>query len=826
MTWRVAPRFLLRQAGFPFQLLDALHQPDAVDQTGAVDTSEAALRRVAADLRAVLRSAADPVAAQRAAVRVGQLQSLKAELVERLDACLSDVGRRALHNYSKAQLRYHEAVAGFDADHQALLDAQRARVVAAFRDDPRLRGVLLLSNDAQYELFESWFSDPGQASWNRRTRRRADLFTLYLQRVTTKNETNSHFGPVSIGSFAADGDLSWSDTAPERRSASFSHWAAEEIGRVLADRPSLRAHVRPRRNPLALRDQDQVYLYESTTGTGLTADWTFTQQPPRSLAGHERWLFDHADGVQPLGRLHELWPGDPAVLDAAVKSLCADRLLFAHFEIPVGAIDPLGVLIDQLPRDHPEADEIVLALTEMRALVADFARGEHESRIRTLAALKSRFEQVSGHAANRFQGRHYADRGVLYEECLAQVDDVVAGPWLRGFVTGDLSVCYDLVLVGPRHRMRRERALMAEWFTGQFGPRGDVSLLEFYRGYFADRDQIICGCESVEDELAAIDADIVQSLVGAAAMDAAEIEVDRAAVDEFLRGWPTTPAAVCNPDLMLAAGSREDLVAGRFLAVIGDCHAMRELLTHSSVGTLIAERHPAFAAQIVEHYQGLLDEDEVICDVMRSHLDKTDTQMRLPILDVEFLGRSPKGPGDVVSATQLRLRHDERTGLSLYAEGRQGRLRLLAPPATGPSVARDPLAIFSFPRYFGGVALRGGDAEHLPRFRCGRVVLQRELWRVECTELDVPGDGAGFRAATRLRQRLQLPRFVFAKHPGEPKPVFVDFESPLLVAQLVRLARRRIGSVLISEMLPGPDQLWLTAQGRSYTSEVRLAVFG
>lgn len=826
MAWQAANVFMLRQAGFPFELLNSLHYPAAVIKTAAIDTFEADLRATAAIALVPLRNMEDRAAAQQAASSIGMLRPLPTMLVQSLDARLTGHGRRAVHDYIEALLRYRGAVADFERAHQALLDAHRVLVMVAFREDPRLQGVLLLSNDNMYKLFESWLKDHEEIEWNVKTRRRADLLTLYLQRVTAKNETNSYFGPLSAGCFSGDLGLSWSDTAPERRRAYFSHWAAEEIGRVLAGTPSLRPHVRPRRNPLALRDGDEVILYESVNVTGVPPDWTFTQQPSRLLSEHERWLFDRADGVLSLRRLHELWRGDAAALDAAVESLRTARLLFAHFEIPVGEIDPLGALITQLPSGDPGAKTILGTLTEMHTLVKDFAQGEHDSRVRTLAALKSRFEQISGHSANRAQGMHYADRSVLHEECLAQVDNVVAGAWLRDFITGELSMLYDIQLLGPRHRMRRERALMSDWFTARFGRRGDASLLEFYQGYFRDREELTRRCRVVDDEVAAIDAGLAATLMSAGSADAAEIEVDRAAIDGFLRDWPTTPAAVCNPDLMLAASSPEELADGKFLAVVGDCHAMRELLTHSSFGPLIAECHPTLVAEIVGHYQALLDEGEVLCDVVRTHLDKTSTQLTLPLPDVEFLGRSPKGRADTVPAARLRVRHHEHTGLHLYTEGRPGRLRLLGPPANGPSIARDPLAIFSFPRHFGGLLIRGGDAEHLPRFRCGRVVLQRELWRVECGTLNLTREGAAFRAASSLRERLRLPRFVFAKHPSEPKPVLVDFESPLLVSQFVRLARGRIGPVVITEMLPSPDQLWLTANGHHYTSEVRLALFG
>ena len=61
--------------------------------------------------------------------------------------------------------------------------------------------------------------------------------------------------------------------------------------------------------------------------------------------------------------------------------------------------------------------------------------------------------------------------------------------------------------------------------------------------------------------------------------------------------------------------------------------------------------------------------------------------------------------------------------------------------------------------------------------------------------------------------------------PGEPKPVYVDWESPLLVHQLFRLARGAGGPVEFSEMLPGPGELWLDIDGAPRTSELRCAVF-
>ncbi|GFJ87489.1 hypothetical protein [Phytohabitans rumicis] len=64
-------------------------------------------------------------------------------------------------------------------------------------------------------------------------------------------------------------------------------------------------------------------------------------------------------------------------------------------------------------------------------------------------------------------------------------------------------------------------------------------------------------------------------------------------------------------------------------------------------------------------------------------------------------------------------------------------------------------------------------------------------------------------------------------HPGEPKPLYLDLDSPILVGLFATTVRRPGGAAVratISEMLPAPDQLWLRdAEGRRYTSELRLA---
>jgi hypothetical protein len=66
-----------------------------------------------------------------------------------------------------------------------------------------------------------------------------------------------------------------------------------------------------------------------------------------------------------------------------------------------------------------------------------------------------------------------------------------------------------------------------------------------------------------------------------------------------------------------------------------------------------------------------------------------------------------------------------------------------------------------------------------------------------------------------------LPRWVFVRIPEELKPYYIDFESAISVELLAKLVRKA-SSLKVSEMLPTPDQAWLTdAEGRRYSCELR-----
>jgi hypothetical protein len=120
-------------------------------------------------------------------------------------------------------------------------------------------------------------------------------------------------------------------------------------------------------------------------------------------------------------------------------------------------------------------------------------------------------------------------------------------------------------------------------------------------------------------------------------------------------------------------------------------------------------------------------------------------------------------------------------------------------------------------------------AEHTPRVTVDRLVVERERWRTEPGELSFAwetDEWRRFRSVGQWRERHGMPQHVFVQTSRNTKPTYVDLAAPVLVDLLARTIRRaadRAEPVVVSEMLPAPDQLWLPdAAGRRYTSELRL----
>jgi hypothetical protein len=133
-----------------------------------------------------------------------------------------------------------------------------------------------------------------------------------------------------------------------------------------------------------------------------------------------------------------------------------------------------------------------------------------------------------------------------------------------------------------------------------------------------------------------------------------------------------------------------------------------------------------------------------------------------------------------------------------------------------------------------------GRAPHMPRLRCGKVIVQRESWTVTLSELST-GKFHGVSpdlviAIERLRAARNLPRYVYIRpteqalrrsgaegRDKDTKPVFIDLESYLFIEIFYRWLVKA-GEIEVTEMLPDPDHLlWQDKDGRR-TFELRTLI--
>jgi len=275
-----------------------------------------------------------------------------------------------------------------------------------------------------------------------------------------------------------------------------------------------------------------------------------------------------------------------------------------------------------------------------------------------------------------------------------------------------------------------------------------------------------------------------------------------------------------SPDIMIAAAGEDAVRRGEYLFVLGEMHVGVNTLGAS----LFVNQHPApeELLQAVEHDLGALNlvpvapKNKEIGSRMELALIGP-SNLRLEYAESAFLPDRSR----VLPVSSLVIEPDAGR---LLAKTRDGRFQLDA-----IDLVRAPLLAFVIDSF-----KIMAPQFHAPRISIDRLVLRRESWSFTASELTFARESKSsdrYAQARKWRHVNAMPRFVFFKAPVEPKPCYLDFESPILVDIFCKMVRRTqdAGSagaqIEVSEMLPTPDQIWLTdAENNRYTNEFRIVV--
>jgi hypothetical protein len=642
----------------------------------------------------------------------------------------------------------------------------------------------------------------------KKDRARERHLLLYLQRICAKNDTLSEFGPGGWGTIAQQAEAMSLAPIPgiAKRETFLERWTAHGVAAALNADRAIRAELSPRLNPNGRIDGNQFVFTDTDTKVALD---------PRVVE-----LLRRCDGATPA----HLFERDIESLEW----LAAEGII--RWEVEVPALEPhaFDVLVSDITqwRDGPVRASWLKALQPIAALPEKFADApstaaraeimdDARRQLQNLGAARTGSDRFLYSAANPIGEECFRECGFTIGEDLVGEVARDAAPWIDlwrdcyAFVASRVAAgLRDLLEKAPaqngalplpaflRHCEQLRMPLTGPAMVG-LAHLAFQEVKAAFRQRFADRP------DAEEWQLSADDCHFVRQ------------NFQYAKFDEY-----TYPSA----DMQISAKSVEAVARGEY-------------------DWILAELHPPVA--LLHHGFYWACPNKVALD--RAFVSTT---LNCPTFHFGFFAI------DFTATTTVRVL-DAMPGLTNFVAPQRGDPRWRVIPPAEVEVFADPssddvgLRMRGSQEYLGSFA-RGwtiplgfhpflfGRSPHMPRLRCGKVIVQRRSWTVSLEELPA-GDYTGISrnlvaAIERLRAAKGWPRYIYIR-PSEQalrrsgaegrdkdtKPVFIDLESYLFL-EIFHGWLTKAGELEVSEMLPDPEHLlWQEKDGRR-TFELRTQI--
>ncbi|MEV7611606.1 lantibiotic dehydratase [Streptomyces sp. NPDC089799] len=665
--------------------------------------------------------------------------------------------------------------------------------------------------------FLNW--TPSAAGRTSMPRQREELVAHYWQRFCVKNDTIGFFGPVGWGRWDPSADGVAVDPGTGLTAATevyFASWAVDALAALVDADPAARDWIAPRRVPFVRADGRRV----SVPG-----------RPPVEAGAGEAAVLALCDGVRPVREIRAALP--EVDVDAALEGLVARRWAVWRLEVPADA-RPERWLRQWLERvGDPEPRRRGLAALDALEAGRDRVRAASDAAdadrlVEELTALEQEFTALTETAAVREKSAGTAPcRALVYSDCrraatatlgrsvreaLAPLEPLLTSAgWLTARLAESVMARAKEVYAGLAGRGPVD--LAAFWFACMpvlhGAARSDAAALQ--KEFRARWDRIVAPAPGERHVRLSLD-DIAGPV--AAAFGGPEGREGAAAASGA--GW--TAARYLSPDIMIAASGADAVARGDFELVLGELHVAANTLGAS----LFVNQHPDPA-----ELHRLTDRDHpgprLLPLLPKEHRSRLSARIR------HALVRPEDHHVALLDFTADPARPRTHLSSDVTVTERDGKLRVVLPD--GAEFA----AVDVFSHVLTTLAmdlfqLLPDGTDHSPRVTVDRLVVARETWRLPASGAafaDEKDEAKRFVRGRRWREQHGLPRFVFAVLPTETRPFYVDFDSPVYVNILAKALRRLArkdpdGRAVITEMLPSPEEVWLTDdRGESYTSELR-----
>lgn len=796
-VWQLLPYFLLRSTGFPFDYLERLTFHHTVEELESLFVHEEERDHLQTALEALLRADNDPKSLK--------LKRYCRRYVQRQCEVLLDEENRSI-----LSLELYQAIAQWNEKIQAL-HMREAKARAAFAQElpEQRKNLFVLAEDEKIQE-ALWLSSPQVVEhglipylqyWNiaqrpSKVRHFERQFISYLQRLCAKNETTSFFGPLNYGDFSQPVRKA-PRSGPGARYVQKSvvrlaFWGVQALEHEIAQDVLVFAYLKPVMSPLVQLDAQLKYV---TLGAKhrvhLSSD---TVRLLLAIDG-KRNVFDLADA------LHSTYEQ----ITEELQRLLQSHLISMYPGVPVTNERPLEWLIEwccQLPATCQARSRWIAVLSELKQLQDNFVVSGFAERKVILTKVEAIVQGVTDKDARRNGGSFYADRLLLYEECLGGVSPFSVGSKCEEELLKQLK---PVLMLYAQHSsfLQKELQKYGTELLYRLAVDGRVPFLQFLSSDVHKDTTFLPPKSPVQMAIEQQLCDHVHDH---------QVQLDPQLLDTVLTDVDEDPF-ITSPDVMVLARNETALYNGDFQVVVSECHDT--LMIWGWALHLHAQR--TLVESAAQHLLRKALGSRIVANVLTSKRVKI-VPFEYPGPTIEIVAKSEQPEKQRISIGDVQTKVDN--GIPMLDAPQWHDLRLY-----NGELLTLAHAIFALPRVVPPTIDMG---THTPRITLGTTIIQREKWQFSCEYLKkekYQGDSFELmRDILRVFRQHHMPRYLYVNAASEPKPVYIDTHNYFLLELLHYLLEKNT-ALTFSEMLPGPEQLWLKSEAGSFCSELRLSAF-
>lgn len=817
--WALWRCVCLRGAGFPVRQVLEMAVPACATATDELIRAEDELQKAKNDALQALNSNLTLVDDKQRIALFKIKQAIKKNQVPVTLPVIDDV-RKKLEAYLAAKKHFLQAQSDFENAFQGAT-LQVSQAIHTIARNGRLREAITWQNRRalQTGIASLLQQSPENTRQDSKQRKHEALAANYLQRYCTKNDTIGFFGPFGLARLTTDGAAITVHAGKDllaKRSVYFEGWCIDTFAEMLMKEKPLRPWIAPRRFPQTRIENTTLCL-------------PFTK--PIHLSKNEAAVLSACDGTRIAKELALDLIGKPSnsltseqEVYNILEQLHATKRISWSLELPAEGAHPEQALrraLERIGDGHlrKECLDMLDTLEAARDGVAQ-AAGKAEQLDAALAQLEATFIELTEKDATRSAGKAYAARTLVYEDCLRDIDVELGPDFLLAF-----SEPLTLLLVSARWFTYQAATIYRQAFQEAF-----TELVEDSGSRTVDFPTFWLWVQPllIDEEvmpLNALTAQFQQRWLDILGMSEEQRHIaftsNQLLLDVLTTfdapgpGWRS--ACYHCPDVLIQASGPEAIRDGDYQIVLGELHIAMNTLQASAFLT----QHPN-PQDLVRNAALDIPEPRILPIMSRQSFPIsrgrsgliTPKDFRLEYAPDAFAVPDPQ----TLTTSELVV---EQSRDGLIVRTRDGRLRFDIIEVFAEFLAKMVCSCFK-------IVCPG---KHTPRVTIDRLVMIRESWSFAPAEIPFASEkdaAARFIAARRWMQAHRLPRFVFVKVPSEPKPCFLDFESPVYVESFAKMVRHTMqvnpseASIQVSEMLPVPDESWLPdIEDQRYTSELR-----